>query len=104
MTGDSKCTVCGSPVGWGTAICPVCGSALEWQEIDEDEPDAYLMPPWVDDSGEAEEPGEPSVWSEYMDELERAPWRRKQRIAAVGFAALIILMVVLILFYWWPRF
>ncbi|MBN1123028.1 MAG: hypothetical protein JXJ17_18270 [Anaerolineae bacterium] len=101
MAQETKCTVCGSPVGWGTPICPVCGSALEWQEIDEDQPDAHLMPPWYDDSGE--EPGDRQPWEEYVDRLEGRPGRRKWRAAAaVGLTVAIILMVVLIVI-WWLR-
>jgi hypothetical protein len=46
---DWKCHVCGTEVSWGTPVCPLCGSALEWQEVDEDDPDAYLYPPGWDD-------------------------------------------------------
>jgi hypothetical protein len=45
---DWKCHVCGTEVSWGTPVCPLCGSALEWQEVDEDDPDAYLYPPGWD--------------------------------------------------------
>ena len=46
---DWNCHVCGTEVSWGTPVCPLCGSALEWQEVDEDEPDAYLYTPtWGD--------------------------------------------------------
>jgi hypothetical protein len=46
---DWKCHVCGTEVSWGTPVCPLCGSVLEWQEVDEDDPDAYLYPPTWDD-------------------------------------------------------
>jgi hypothetical protein len=46
---DWNCHVCGTEVSWGTPVCPLCGGALEWQEVDEDEPDAYLYPPAWDD-------------------------------------------------------
>ncbi len=95
-----KCTVCGSPVGWGTPICPVCGSALEWEEVDEDQPDAHLMPPgWDGDQGQ----GERQPWEQFVDELEGSPRRKNRRTAAaVGLTVAIILMVVLIVL-WWLR-
>jgi hypothetical protein len=42
-----ECYLCGMEVGWGTTVCPRCGSALEWQETDEDDPIAHLMPPYA---------------------------------------------------------
>ena len=42
-----ECYVCGMKVGWGTTVCPRCGSALEWQETDEDDPVAHLMPSYA---------------------------------------------------------
>jgi hypothetical protein len=51
---DWVCHVCQTPVSWGTAVCPLCGSALSWEEEDEEEPLAALMPPtWEDDYGTA---------------------------------------------------
>jgi hypothetical protein len=43
------CTVCGAAVAWGDPVCPLCGSALEWEETDDDDPVAHLMPPWWSD-------------------------------------------------------
>lgn len=50
MPTDWTCHLCGQPVSWGTPVCPRCGSALDWQEYDEDDPLAHLMPPGWDDS------------------------------------------------------
>ena len=50
MAEDLTCHVCGTAVSWGTVVCPLCGSALDWEEEDEDDPLAVLMPVgWDDD-------------------------------------------------------
>ena len=73
MTSDWTCHVCGTEVSWGTVVCPLCGSALEWEEVDEDDPDAVFMPPrWDED-----------------DDVPRRRWTHRYAIAAIA-AGLII--------------
>jgi hypothetical protein len=50
MPADWTCHLCGTPVSWGTDVCPLCGSALTWEEEDDEQPLAHLMPPTWDDA------------------------------------------------------
>lgn len=77
MGKDWSCTVCGEKVSWGTTICPLCGSVLEWEEEDEDDPLAYLLP------------YDPDTWSDTLKQR-----KRRVRRFAIGAIALGLLGVV----------
>lgn len=75
-TSEWHCHLCGTPVSWGTSVCPLCGSALDWEEEDEDDPLAYLMP------------------SNGYESLAASRWRRVRRYAALALAAGIVLGIM----------